>query len=1075
MSIFTESALEQSIMTLFEQQNYISLCGEDIERDAREVLLKEDLRAFLRLRYSKDRITESEINRIIQKLEMVEGNLYEANRLAMNWIMNGFSLRRDDSSMPNLYVYLLDYDNIKHNIFKIINQFEIKGEETRRPDAIVFVNGIPLVLLEFKSAIREETTIYNAFEQITVRYRRDIPEVFKYNAFVVISDGVNSKFGSLFTPYEFFYAWRKVERSDKSVDGIDSLLTMIEGLFRKDRLLEVVRDYIFFPDSNRKETKIVCRYPQYFAAKALYKSILNHCHLQPDGDGKGGTYFGATGCGKSYTMLYLCRLLMKSPHLSSPTILLITDRTDLDDQLSSQLLSATSFIGDSMIKQVESRSKLGEYLQGRTSGGVFLTTIQKFAETTGLLSDRANIICISDEAHRSQTGIQQELTITEDGVRRHYGFAKYLRDSFPNATYVGFTGTPVDATIEVFGPVVDKYTMAEAVADEITRKIVYEGRASKVIIESDVVRQIEEYYSKCAEEGASEYQIEESKRAMTSMEVLLSDEKLLKRISEDFVWHYEKRVAEGSTIEGKAMFVCPSRKIAWQIYQNLIELRPDWAIKRINHNLAELTEEEKRSIKPIEMVKMVVTRNQDDPEELYNLLGNDDYRKDLADQYKEVKSNFKIAIVVDMWITGFDVPSLDTMYVFKPLQNHTLIQTISRVNRVYPGKEKGLVVDYLGIKNNMNKALRQYGTGGDDNPPIDTTDTSIKVLKDELDVLRRMFHSFNYKRFSSGLPLEQLNCLNQASDFVLTSKESETFFMVHSKKMSDAYKLCSCSEQITQQEIDDILFFRAVRSIVFKLSKGEAPDSAQMNSVVSKLIKEAFLSQEVEEITKIGVEATTEIDVLSEQYLERLKRIPYNNTKIKLIEKLLRQVIDNFKSVNKMKGIDFSKRLDDIVRKYNDRSDNSTIASEVIDDVVNQMESLLHEVNSEKDLAAQLGISFEEKAFYDILKSVRDKYEFPYEDEKLISLAQQIKLIIDDKSKYVDWATRTDRRAELKMDIVIVLAKNKYPPFTKDEVFKEILEQAENFKKNRIVDGYSAKEPYYQMVAEPSSNYGDHQ
>ena len=1073
MSIFTESALEQSIMTLFEQQNYISLCGEDIERDAREVLLKEDLRAFLRLRYSKDGITESEINRIILKLEMLEGNLYEANRQAMNWIMNGFSFRRDDSSKPNLYVYLLDYDNIEHNIFKIINQFEIKGEETRRPDAIVFVNGIPLVLLEFKSAIREETTIYNAFEQITVRYRRDIPEVFRYNAFVVISDGVNSKFGSLFTPYEFFYAWRKVERSDKSVDGIDSLLTMIEGLFRKDRLLEVVRDYIFFPDSNRKETKIVCRYPQYFAAKALYKSILNHCHLQPDGDGKGGTYFGATGCGKSYTMLYLCRLLMKSPHLSSPTILLITDRTDLDDQLSSQLLSATSFIGDSMIKQVESRSKLGEYLHGRTSGGVFLTTIQKFAETTGLLSDRANIICISDEAHRSQTGIQQELTITEDGVRRHYGFAKYLRDSFPNATYVGFTGTPVDATIEVFGPIVDKYTMAEAVADEITRKIVYEGRASKVIIESDVVRQIEEYYSKCADEGASEYQIEESKRAMTSMEVLLSDEKLLKRISEDFVWHYEKRVAEGSTIEGKAMFVCPSRKIAWQIYQNLIELRPDWATKRINHNLAELTEEEKRSIKPIEMVKMVVTRNQDDPEELYNLLGNDDYRKDLADQYKEVKSNFKIAIVVDMWITGFDVPSLDTMYVFKPLQNHTLIQTISRVNRVYPGKEKGLVVDYLGIKNNMNKALRQYGTGGDDNPPIDTTNTSIKVLKDELDVLRRMFHSFNYKRFSSGSPLEQLNCLNQASDFVLTSKESETFFMVHSKKMSDAYKLCSCSEQITQQEIDDILFFRAVRSIVFKLSKGEAPDSAQMNSVVSKLIKEAFLSQEVEEITKIGVEATTEIDVLSEQYLERLKRIPYNNTKIKLIEKLLRQVIDNFKSVNKMKGIDFSKRLDDIVRKYNDRSDNSTIASEVIDDVVNQMESLLHEVNSEKDLAAQLGISFEEKAFYDILKSVRDKYEFTYEDEKLISLAQQIKLIIDDKSKYVDWATRTDRRAELKMDIVIVLAKNKYPPFTKDEVFKEILEQAENFKKNRIVDGYSAREPYYSMVAEPSSNYGD--
>ena len=1063
MALFTESALEQSIMTLFEQQEYTPLNGELLERDTREVLLKSELRSYLQNRYRKDGITTSEIDRIILKLEMVGGNLYEANRQVMNWVMNGFSFRREDTTKPNLYIYLLDYEHPEANDFKIINQFEIKGEENRRPDAIIFVNGIPLVLFEFKSAIREDATIYNAYEQIHVRYRRAIPDIFKYNAFTVISDGVNSKFGTLFTPYEFYYAWRKVERTDKSVDGINSLLTMIDGLFRKDRLVEVIHNYIFFPDSPKKESKIVCRYPQYFAASALYNSIITHSHLNPDGDGKGGTYFGATGCGKSYTMLFLCRLLMKSKLLCSPTILLITDRTDLDDQLSGQMLSATGFIGDNMIRQVESRSQLGDYLQGRTSGGVFLTTIQKFTEDTGLLSDRTNIICISDEAHRSQTGLQQEVSITEQGVRKHYGFAKYLRDSLPGATYVGFTGTPIDATIEVFGPVVDKYTMAEAVADEITRRIVYEGRASKVIIESSVVKQIEAYYAKCAEEGATDYPIEESKKAMASMEVLLSDEKLLKRIAEDFVWHYEKRVEEGSTVEGKAMFVCPSRKIAWQIYKDIIELRPDWGVKKINLNPDELTAEERRTIKPIEQVKMVITRDKDDPAELYDLLGNDDYRKDLADQFKEVRSNFKIAIVVDMWITGFDVPSLDTMYVFKPLQKHTLIQTISRVNRVYPGKEKGLVVDYLGIKNNMNKALRQYGTGGEENDTIDTTDTSLRVLRDELDILRRFFHGFDYSKFITGTPLEQLDCLNRAADFVVRTKETETFFMVHSKKMSDAYKLCSCSEKITKEEHDDIQFFRAVRSVVFKLTKGEAPDAAQMNLKVSQMIKDAFLSQEVEEITKIGVENTLEIDVLSEQYLERLKRIPYQNTKLKLIEKLLRQVIDNLKKVNKMKGIDFTKRLDDIVRQYNDRSDNSTIASEVINDVVNQMESLLHEVNSEKDAAAKMGITYEEKAFYDILKAVRDKYEFPYEEERLIDLAKQIKLIIDDKSRYVDWATRTDRKAELKMDIVITLAKNKYPPFTKDEVFKEILEQAENFKKNRLVDGYEPKidEPHF--------------
>ena len=487
MANFTEQALEQSIMTLFEQQQYTHLDGETIERDTREVLLKADLRHFLRKKYRKDGITEGEIDRILLKLEMVGGGLYEANRSVMKWVMNGFSLRRDDTTKPNLYVYLVDFDDPLANDFKIVNQFEISGEENRRPDAIIFINGIPLVLFEFKSAIREDATIYNAYEQITVRYRRAIPDIFKYNAFVVISDGVNSKFGSLFTPYEFFYAWRKVEQSDKSVDGINSLLTMIEGLFRRDRLIEVIHNYIFFPDTTTKEKKIVCRYPQYFAANALYQSVINHSHLNPDGDGKGGTYFGATGCGKSFTMLFLCRLLMKSKLLSSPTILLITDRTDLDDQLSEQLLTATDFIGDSMIKQVESRAQLGEYLQGRTSGGVFLTTIQKFTEDTGLLSDRTNIICISDEAHRSQTGLQQEITITDKGVKRHYGFAKYLRDSLPGATYVGFTGTPIDATIEVFGPIVDKYTMAEAVADEITRRIVYEGRASKVIIESDVV------------------------------------------------------------------------------------------------------------------------------------------------------------------------------------------------------------------------------------------------------------------------------------------------------------------------------------------------------------------------------------------------------------------------------------------------------------------------------------------------------------------------------------------------------------------------------------------------------------
>ena len=1045
---FNEAALEQSIIELFQAQGYTYVPGETIGRDPHEVLLKDDLRAYLNSRYASEGITNLEVEVIVHMLEHVQGSVYTANREVMNMVMNGFSIRREDKSKPNLYIYLLNYDDPTKNIFKIVNQLEILGEEKRIPDGIVYINGLPLVVLEFKTAVKENVTIENAHTQLTVRYRRDIESLFYYNAFVVISDGVNSKFGSLFTPYEYFYAWRKVEAKDKSIDGISSLLTMVEGLFRKDRIVEVIRNFIFFPDSPKSETKIVCRYPQYFAATQLYQSILTHSRIYEDGDGKGGTYFGATGCGKSYTMLFLCRMLMKSRKLSSPTILLITDRTDLDDQLSQQLLKATGFIGDKMIKQVKSRAELGEYLQGRTSGGVFLTTIQKFTEDTGILSDRTNIICISDEAHRSQTGMEQQLRITEEGVQRKYGFAKYLRDSLPGATYVGFTGTPIDSTIEVFGPIVDKYTMAEAVADEITRKIVYEGRTSKVILDSAKVKEIEEYYEKCAEEGATEYQIEESKQAMSSMEVLLSDPQLIHRIAEDFVSHYEKRVEEGSTVEGKAMFVTPSRQIAWMLYKEIIALRPAWGEARTCPDYETLSVEEQKKLRPIEMVKMVITRDKDDEKELFDALGNEDYRKDLADQFKQVRSNFKIAIVVDMWITGFDVPALDTMYIFKPLQKHTLIQTISRVNRVYPGKEKGLVVDYLGIKKNMNKALRQYGTGGDDNPEIDTTEQSLIVLRDELDILRRILNGFDYSSFFTGTPLVQLDCLNKTADYVIANKGREESFMTHSKKMSEAYSLCSCSDQITQREDDEIHFFKAVRSVIYKLTKGTAPDATVMNKRVAEMIREAFVSQEVEEITKIGVEQDVEIDVLSEQYLERLKRIPYANTKLKLIEKLLRQVIDNLKKINKTKGIDFTERLNGIVKEYNDRSDDLTVANEVIDEVVSKMEQLLHEVNDEKNAADKLGITYEEKAFYDILKAVRDKFGFEYAEEKLITLAKAVKKIVDDKSRYVDWATRSDRKAELKMDLVLVLADNGYPPYTKDEVFKEILEQAENFKKH---------------------------
>ena len=1049
MPHFNEHALEMSIMELFQQEGYIYTNGEEIHKEVSDVLLRDDLRAYLRGRYGEAGITPLEIERAVAKLTANVGfSLYENNLHTYRLMVEGFSLKRDDSSLPDLYVEPIDFGekSLSNNIFRVVNQLEIKGAEPRIPDGIVYVNGLPVVVLEFKSAVKEETTIMDAYRQLTVRYRRDIPELFKYNAFVVISDGVNNKYGSLFAPYDFFYAWRKVHSEERALDGINSLKTMMQGLFRRERLLSVLKDFVFFPDSSKDERKVVCRYPQFFAAHKLFENIRLHSKLRPDGDGKGGTYFGATGCGKSITMLFLSRMLMRSREFASPTIVLITDRTDLDDQLSKLFGTAKRFIGDECVVEVESREKLREHLAGRTSGGVFLTTIHKFTEDTSLLSERANIICISDEAHRSQTNLSLQVRQTDKGVKRNYGFAKYLHDSLPNATYVGFTGTPIDATIDVFGEVVDAYTMTESVADGITRRIVYEGRAAKVLLDHAKLKEIEAYYKQCAEEGANEYQIEESKKAVTKMERILGDADRLQAVAEDFIAHYENRVAEGSTVEGKAMFVCANRTIAFDLYRKIIALRPEWVQLPEPEPVSDGNDVGEGQERPVEKIKLIMTRNKDDEPALYDLLGTDEDRRAYAEAFKKPKSNFKIALVVDMWTTGFDVDCLDTMYIDKPLQQHTLVQTISRVNRVYPGKDKGLVVDYIGIKNNMNIALRRYAQGDVGQDSVENVEQSITLVKDELDIIRRMFGEFDYSVFTTGTPLEQLDCLNRGAELMQRTKEQENLFMGHAKKLKSAFNLCSNSDQISDAEREEIHYFCGVRSVIYKLTMGESPDASQMNRRVSEMIEEAIQSEGVEEIIQIGNDKDN-LDVLSEEYMERLNRLKLPNTKVKLMERLLKTVITEFKKVNKVRGVDFSKRLNALVEKYNSRKDSAIFADEVLTEVANQMADLLKELNKEKKSFLDLGISYEEKAFYDILEAIAKQFGFEYPKEKMLQLAAAIKKIVEDKSKYTDWAARDDIKAELKMDLILVLAEYGYPPVTNDEVYKEILEQAENFKR----------------------------
>jgi len=1044
---FTEAKLEQAIIDLLGQEGYPHVLGQDIAREPNDVLIREDLKDFLAKRYKADGISPGEIDSIIRQLELLSASdLYESNKAVMKLVSDGFDLKREDRSQKDIHINLIDYSDSDKNIYKIVNQLEIYGYEKRIPDGILYINGLPLVVFEFKSAIREDATIHDAYVQLTTRYRRDIPELLKYNAFCVISDGVNNKAGSLFAPYEFYYAWRKIDESDSvEKDGIDSLMTMIKGMFNRDRLRDIIKNFIYMPDSSTKEEKILCRYPQYYAANKLYTNIENH--RRPAGDGKGGTYFGATGCGKSYTMLFLTRLLMKSLDFSSPTIILITDRTDLDDQLSRTFCNATNYVGDRTIVSVEDRKHLRDLLKGHKSGGVFLTTIHKFTEDARLLTDRSNVICISDEAHRSQVNLEQKIRVTDKGVKRTYGFAKYLHDSLPNATYVGFTGTPIDATVDVFGEVVDAYTMTESVADEITVKIVYEGRAAKVILDNRKLQEIEEYYAECAEEGASEYQIDESKKANTQMNTILGDPDRIESLAKDFVAHYETRVDEGSTVKGKAMFVCSKREIAYNFHKAVIALRPEWAEVKVCEEGSELTKKEKREIKPMERIKMIMTRGKDDEKTLYDMLGTKEYRKDLDRQFKNAKSNFKIAIVVDMWLTGFDVPFLDTIYIDKPIQRHSLIQTISRVNRKFEGKEKGLVVDYIGIKKQMNLALAHYSKTDISN--FEDVEQSIIVTKDHLDLLNKVFHKFDSKAYFSGSPLEQLNSLNMAAEFVQVTEKSEKRFMYLVKRLKAAYDICCGSDAFEQNERDYIHFYLAVRSIVFKLTKGNAPDTAQMNSRVREMIKEALQSDGVEEIFKLGEDQQKEVDIFGDDYLAKINKIKLPNTKLKLLQQMLARAIDDFKKINKIKGMDFSKQLKSIVERYNERDEQDVLVSNVLEDFSDEIIDLYRALAKEKESFKDMNITLEEKSFYDILKALADKYDFEYPEDKLLMLAQEVKKVVDDKAQYTDWSQRDDIKAELKVDLIMLLAKHGYPPVDRDEVYKEIFEQAENFKKNR--------------------------
>lgn len=1041
---FTEGELEQAIIELFEQQGYTYVPGESIHRRYEDILLTDDLRSYLVSRYNND-LSDVEIQKVINKLRLINSTpLYIGNRESFRLVTEGFDLGRDDITQVALHVDYIDFEHPENNIFKVINQYSVQDKRLRRPDLLAFINGIPVTILEFKSAIEDDTTVHDAWEQITIRYCRDIPKLMKYCFLSVISDGANNRMGSIFTPYEYYYAWNKANDQDKVSNGISSLYTMIEGAFAKDRGLQILRDFVFYPDDSKKDEAIVCRYPQYFGANKMLANIKEH--MRPEGDGKGGTYFGATGCGKTYTMLFLSRLIVLRDHeaFHNPTIIIITDREDLDTQTSELFVTAKKYLHEDDVRSIESRQDLHDTLNDRPSGGVYITTIQKFCESTGLLSDRSNIICISDEAHRTQTGVGAKLKKTDKGVFTTYGFGHYLRTSFPNATYCGFTGTPIDETIAVFGDVVDSYTMKESSDDGITVRIAYEPRLARVILSDEQAKEIEKYYERCAQEGSTEEQIEESKRAMSKMNAILGHPDRIKKLAADIVSHYESLCAEKPEIVQKAMIVCADRKIAFRVLKAIEALRPNWTVKRKAENEDELTQEQLDKLEALPKINLVATQGQNDEKELYDLCGSKEYRKMLDKQFKNTDSNFKIAIVVDMWITGFDVPSLAVMYIDKPLQKHTLIQTISRVNRVFDGKDKGLVVDYIGIKNDMLEAVKKYGSPQES--PIDELNISLSIFRNHLSLIDEVMSGFDSRRFYTGSPLERLNCLNDAAEFVQIKKDTQTRFMGLSRRLKGAYSICFPSGELTDEETSKAQFYLAIRSIIYKQTKGDAPDAEIMNRVVEDMVREAITCTGIENI----VDEHKSVDLFSDDFLKELETVKLPITKFNALLKLLKKAITAYGKTNKVKAVEFDERLRQVVDAYNSR-DKLVFTSEVVANFVNdlsdQLIKIMNDLNADKESFEKMGITYEEKSFFDILVKVRDDHGFPYADEKCIVLAKKIKELVDDKSQYADWSTREDIKNQLNMDLTVLLYKNGYPPEWDEEVFEKVMEQTENFKR----------------------------
>lgn len=1024
---FTEGSYEKALIALFENLGYQHQYGPNIERDYYVPFYEEQLiESLTTINYGKPRLA---IDEAISKLKDIEiGSLPQRNELFMDYLQHGIEVSFfDGKEQRNDIIYLIDYNdkNIKRNDFKVINQWTFVENSEKRADIILFVNGLPLVVIELKSPSREETNVSEAYLQLR-NYMKEIPSLFVYNVFCVMSDMACSKAGTITSNEDRYMEWKTKDGKYESSQFID-YDTFFEGIFIKERFIDIIKNFICFSKEESGAAKILAAYHQYFAVK----KAVERTKKATQGDGKIGVFWHTQGSGKSLSMVFYAHLLQDE--LSQPTIVVITDRNDLDDQLYTQFSKCQQFLRQIPI-QAKSREDLKSLLAGREANGIIFTTMQKFEESDEPLSLRRNIVVMTDEAHRGQYGFEEK--VNEETGKISIGTARIIHNSLPNASFIGFTGTPISTkdrdTTEVFGDYIDIYDMTQAVSDGATCPVYYESRVINLNLDKDTLKAIDDEYEILASEGATEEQIEKSKKQMSHLEEILGAPATIDSLCKDIIKHYEEN--RQFELTGKAMIVAYSRPIAMSIYHRILELRPDWTDK----------------------VKVVMTGSNKDPEEWHDIIGNKQYKKELAKKFKDNNDPMKIAIVVDMWLTGFDVPSLATMYVYKPMSGHNLMQAIARVNRVFNDKAGGLVVDYIGIAKALKQAMHDYTVRDQKrfgNPDI--KETALIKFQEKLEVCRDIFHGFDYSNFQSGTDNDRAQIIKGGVNFLMDSNKNDKMQLFQKESSLLHSSITLCRSLLNEQQRYEAAFFETVRILLSRMTGKGKVSKKEINARIGELIKQSVKS---EGVINLFSDVKAEFSIFDAAFLEEISKMKEKNIAIELLKKLLAERVTIYQKTNLVQAEKFSDLLNRALSNYL----KGLLTNE---EVIQELLKLAAEISESENQGNELGLTAEEKSFYDALTKPRAVQDI-YTNEQLVAMTKELTDALR-KNRTIDWQKKESARAGMRRMIKRLLKKYKYPPEEAENALETVIHQCEQWTDNDS-DEYSINESIQKYNFQPS-------